>query len=163
MKYLTLGESRNMIRFLKFVGLLEAEDSEILDCVIEHISLDQLRPDFQQWFEAPPYRDLATASLSQALSSDRSWDDSFSRCIDDRDEFSLYERSPRPTILRSQFIWGDYEALSYSWGEYNLDGRIRLNGAEICISRNLEAALRALRRLPKTRSGKRYWIDALCP
>jgi hypothetical protein len=46
MKYLTLGESRNMIRFLKFVGLLEAEDSETLDCVIEHISLDQLRLDF---------------------------------------------------------------------------------------------------------------------
>lgn len=42
-----------------------------------------------------------------------------------------------------------------------MDGRIRLNGVEVCISSNLEAALRALRNLPKTLHGMRYWVDAV--
>jgi hypothetical protein len=49
-----------------------------------------------------------------------------------------------------RFIWGDFEALSYSRGEDNVGGRVRLNGVESCISRNLEAALRAVRDLPET-------------
>jgi hypothetical protein len=70
----------------------------------------------------------------------------------------LYEEDkPAP-----RFLWGDFEALSYTWGEENADGRVVVNGTLCHVHQNLEAALRRLRALPETEYGMRYWIDALC-
>ncbi|PMD41744.1 heterokaryon incompatibility, partial [Hyaloscypha variabilis F] len=51
---------------------------------------------------------------------------------------------------------GGFEALSYTWGEENLDGRVMVDGKLCYIHKNREAALRRLQ------YGMRYWIDALC-
>jgi hypothetical protein len=64
--------------------------------------------------------------------------------------------------LTSRFRWGDFEALSYTWGEENLDGRVIVDGKLHQVHKNLEAALRKLRALPETQHGMKYWIDALC-
>jgi len=61
-----------------------------------------------------------------------------------------------------RFLWGDFEALSYTWGEENADGRVVVNGTLCHVHQNLEAALRRLRALPETEHGMKYWIDALC-
>lgn len=54
-----------------------------------------------------------------------------------------------------RFRWGDFEALSYTWGDENQDGRILLNGRVEKVHKSLEAALR------QTQIGMKYWTDAL--
>jgi hypothetical protein len=78
-------------------------------------------------------------------------------------EGSVVVQEPHATgKLAPRFLWGDFEALSYTWGEENADGRVVVNGTLYHVHRNLEAALRRLRALPETEYGMKYWIDALC-
>jgi hypothetical protein len=56
---------------------------------------------------------------------------------------------------------GDYIALSYTWGDPNQRRPIWINGRRIGVTRNLEQALRHLRRLPNPGSLP-FWIDAAC-
>jgi hypothetical protein len=52
-----------------------------------------------------------------------------------------------------------YEALSYTWGDPTQTLPISLNGAPCPITRNLESALRHLRRRESLRI---LWVDAVC-
>jgi hypothetical protein len=52
-----------------------------------------------------------------------------------------------------------YEALSYVWGDPNVTRPILMQGAEVQVTTNLEAALRYLRQ-PTEES--LFWIDAIC-
>ena len=56
-------------------------------------------------------------------------------------------------------LW--YEALSYAWGEDTLHSnyQISLNGLTFAVTRNLEAALKALRKKHRNRV---VWVDAIC-
>lgn len=51
-----------------------------------------------------------------------------------------------------------YKGLSYCWGDHNDTSTIHLNGAEVQITENLEAALRELGRYESAC----LWVDALC-
>ena len=66
------------------------------------------------------------------------------------------------TYYTPRYKWGDFEALSYTWGSDELKGKLVINGKLIEVGKNLEAALHLLRALPETKYGIRYWIDALC-
>lgn len=175
MRYVPLDDVRNEIRVLSFVLSSKADNSETLDCIIGNVSIDQYHPDFEKWVQKAEKFLKFSIPVADAHARYRGWKDAFSKHIDDRErnllgrvalplrklalpstELTLSSTNPGP-----RFVWGDFEALSYSWGEDNMDGRVRLNGVESSISRNLEAALRALRVLPETQSGMRYWVDAL--
>jgi Heterokaryon incompatibility protein (HET) len=52
-----------------------------------------------------------------------------------------------------------YEALSYVWGTPKITAPITLNDVKFEVTKNLESALRRLRRATSTRL---IWIDALC-
>jgi hypothetical protein len=64
--------------------------------------------------------------------------------------------------IGGRFEWGDYVALSYTWGNPADKKKIILNGEIVLVQANLEAALRALQRKEPMRSGYKIWIDALC-
>ena len=51
-----------------------------------------------------------------------------------------------------------YKGLSYCWGDLDDPSTIHLNGAEVQVTQNLEAALRELAR----QRTERLWVDALC-
>jgi len=98
--------------------------------------------------------------------------DVFTKCVDLRDstlEQTTLNKATNLGLVQhhnqhsdSRFIWGDFEALSYTWGDQGDARSIFVN--EICrdIPKNLEEALRALRDLQETRLGMRYWVDSLC-
>jgi len=67
-----------------------------------------------------------------------------------------------PVTNGYRFLWGDYAALSYVWGDENMTSKIVVNGQEIQVTRNLEVALRALRGRPDFEAGYKLWVDALC-
>ena len=53
----------------------------------------------------------------------------------------------------------DYEALSYTWGEPELESSLYCDGALLQIRPNLDSALRHLR---SGDANRRLWIDAVC-
>ncbi|KAF1978376.1 heterokaryon incompatibility, partial [Bimuria novae-zelandiae CBS 107.79] len=61
-----------------------------------------------------------------------------------------------------RFDWGDYVALSYTWGDPKETREIVVNGKSVQVTVNLEAALRALRDKAPVKAGLKLWIDALC-
>jgi hypothetical protein len=61
-----------------------------------------------------------------------------------------------------RFAWGDYVALSYTWGDPKETREIFVNGKSVQVTVNLEAALRVLRGKAPVKAGLKLWIDALC-
>jgi hypothetical protein len=61
-----------------------------------------------------------------------------------------------------RFVWGDFIALSYTWGNANDAREIIVNGCVVNVTKNLEAALRVLRCRNEYRAGVKLWVDALC-
>lgn len=61
-----------------------------------------------------------------------------------------------------RFAWGDYIALSYTWGDPKETREIFVNGKSVQVTVNLEAALRALCNKAPVKAGLKLWIDALC-
>ncbi|MCJ1456850.1 hypothetical protein MMC28_007216 [Mycoblastus sanguinarius] len=58
--------------------------------------------------------------------------------------------------------WGDFMALSYTWGDPTNVREIIVNGQPFLIPRNLEACLRVLRRKDYIKDGWQIWVDAIC-
>ncbi|KAK4445233.1 HET-domain-containing protein [Podospora aff. communis PSN243] len=61
-----------------------------------------------------------------------------------------------------RYVWGDFVALSYTWGDPARTRSIRMNDLTIDVTLNLYEALLALRSRPFIQSGWKIWIDALC-
>jgi hypothetical protein len=58
-----------------------------------------------------------------------------------------------------RYVWGDYMALSYSWGSGVRSHEIILNNQIFPVTETLDSALRSLR---SDKSPLRLWVDALC-
>lgn len=76
-------------------------------------------------------------------------------------------RSRQGQSATSRLTWrypwpGDYIALSYTWGDENDRKEIIVNGQPMMVTRNLEAALRRLRKKMPIKQGMKVWIDAIC-
>lgn len=70
-----------------------------------------------------------------------------------------HARHPR---VHWRYTWGDFVALSYSWGDPTDTCDIVVNGHIAKVTRNLEAALRVLRDKFAIQAGCKLWIDAIC-
>ncbi|PMD53636.1 uncharacterized protein K444DRAFT_700269, partial [Hyaloscypha bicolor E] len=68
----------------------------------------------------------------------------------------------RRSAVNGRFPWGDYVALSYTWGNTDETSEIVVNGKPVKVRPNLECALRVLREKGPIRAGMKVWIDALC-
>lgn len=157
MVYTKLNDDREEIRLLRFEQTLALYSScEILRLSLEKVSLKDLSDDFSSHANGgEPYAD---------------WNDAFFPHIEYRrallngQDSALQHVQHVPLQVQSstRFVWGDYEALSYTWGDGTQKAHVQINGVLKQVSSALEAALRMLQRLPETRFGMRYWIDALC-
>ena len=61
-----------------------------------------------------------------------------------------------------RYVWGDFVALSYVWGDPTIKCKIYINESSVLVPVNLGAALRQLRNHSRIQQGFRIWIDALC-
>lgn len=62
----------------------------------------------------------------------------------------------------NRYEWGDFVALSYTWGHATPTAMILVDGSVVPVRTNLEAALRRLRNKKPIASGTLVWVDALC-
>ncbi|OAL39136.1 hypothetical protein AYO20_01454 [Fonsecaea nubica] len=72
-------------------------------------------------------------------------------------------KSSRREAYAARFRWGDYVAMSHTWGEKSLFRPVSVNGRVIQVSQNLVQGLTALSRYPAIASGGlKVWNDFLC-
>ncbi|CAN9346683.1 unnamed protein product [Alternaria alternata] len=161
MQYRPLDKPKNDIRVLRFLGpfrSISAEES--IECTIENVPLEE--GSFYSQSDQS-----YTPTQKYPIMRDR-----FTKCVDLRDatierltvEKAIYTGPNHAynQFSKSRFVWGDFEALSYTWGKRGDVKSIVVNGMQKDVPKNLEVALRALRDLPETRLGMRYWVDSLC-
>ncbi|ETN41635.1 uncharacterized protein HMPREF1541_03571 [Cyphellophora europaea CBS 101466] len=67
-----------------------------------------------------------------------------------------------PDSTRHRFLWGDYCALSYVWGDPTDTTIILVNGVKTQITKNLAEALHKLREGGQFSGRFRLWVDAVC-
>ena len=76
----------------------------------------------------------------------------------------ILEPDPSTSLIRAEIVTASltrapkYSALSYTWGDERLTKCIQIDGRDVPVARNVEAALKELD-LP---TGNLIWIDALC-
>ncbi len=61
-----------------------------------------------------------------------------------------------------RYTWGDFVALSYTWGRSTVTREVVVNDLPVLVTENLEACLRVLRDKPFIQQGWKIWIDAIC-
>ncbi|KAI9772823.1 MAG: hypothetical protein M1840_008705 [Geoglossum simile] len=77
-------------------------------------------------------------------------------------EVSAAEDDATVNLPEFRYIWGDYMALSYTWGDPTVTREILVNGYSMRVTKNVEDCLRVLRDKPYIKKGWRIWIDSLC-
>ncbi|KZL70801.1 heterokaryon incompatibility protein [Colletotrichum tofieldiae] len=164
--YSPLDENRNEIRVLNLQTIerpplanLRDEPPEwhgLVHCTVEHVSLDAHLSDYQQW--------VSKAQPLSRRNSDERWrlfSNERYRSLSPTRVSSPFER-PRTHPRYHRFAWGDYGALSYTWGDQTVKVPIIMNGQVVLVGQSLEAALRALSSDPDYIEGLRIWADAIC-
>ena len=134
-------------------------------CTLEHVKLDE------------ESRADAYKSAKSAEGAERKWPEAYTEVDtkplwNDKKLDSGATSSKLPDMglddvnvdgrLAWRFVWGDYVALSYCWGDAGTTREIIVNGYSVHVTVNLEAALRQLRDSHRIKQGLKLWVDAIC-
>ena len=151
--YTPLDEDRDEIRLL---SIQPQQESGLIICHLEKASLKAF---------SNSYRDFLS-TLSSTGKSKRGvlvdWIDSRCQGGYTTSASSAQNSDQIPSQHYHRFIWGDFAALSYVWGEEHGIGKILVNGQEMQVTRNLEVALHHLSSESKFAAEYKLWIDAIC-
>lgn len=163
MKYEPLEPKLDQIRVIRFPQTSRKHCSDVVRCYIEIVSLtgpQEPRPPRER--TKPPVQTSNDVFVNSV--------DLRERCLEELPD--LRPESPASAdILRPihqtpqnayRYVWGDFEALSYTWEGEAECADILINDCRTRVPKNLEQALRALRGLEETKLGMRYWVDYLC-
>lgn len=162
--YQPLVEERNEVRVLSFsksddlaaTTPASSEHIGLVRCTLEHVSLDERLDDYDQFVvKTPPMSRRSSYDLWHTETNDRySSHSPPGRANTPPDRTSAHPRYHR-------FSWGDYGALSYTWGDQSQKRPILLNGTLFFVGRNLETALRRFVHHPDYSDGLKLWVDAI--
>lgn len=190
MPYLPLDPARDEIRVLSIVA--SDDSSKLVECSLKQVSLRDLTPLYSDYISRPAPKDRRSSPSRSAWKALERWVEFSQRHHDEPKANSCsilsipscrwehgklqfeswhsvtklfeiqYSSKHAETPLFPRYNWGDFEALSYCWESEKLEKEIVLDGKATKVPKNLEAALRALRTLPETRTGMKFWVDYLC-
>jgi hypothetical protein len=152
--YQPLSEQRNEIRLLTILPRSHLE--KFVRCKLETKSLHDLTPEYQAFLSNPS---ISRLNKRQAISQ---W---VQRGIAPK----LSTTAPikrihatQPPTSDHRFVWGDYAALSYVWGDESNTAIIILNGKVKRVTSNLEKALQAFCSQGEFKASFKLWVDAIC-
>ncbi|KAH8744029.1 heterokaryon incompatibility protein-domain-containing protein [Hyaloscypha sp. PMI_1271] len=143
MEYQPLDIEANEIRVLELVPstALPEPYRRLIRCRLINVSLNAHTPEYAHFLQ----------QLAQGIPAA------------DTDIVKATLASDKPEQQRNiTFTWGEYFALSYTWGDPSITRPIIVNGHVVEVTENLEKALRVLRDRPEFKSGVKLWVDALC-
>jgi hypothetical protein len=150
---------RDEIRLLTLLPPITTEVDGPIHCSLHSFSPSDHSQEYQKWVknrdgQTPPHETL------------RLWKDHARKTVSQPDNQSKepgQDLDFDPSWLR--YSWGDYIALSYTWGSPERPKQIILNGHPVAVTANFDAALRNVLTIAQTRNstGKlRVWADAVC-
>lgn len=144
--YLPLDPELDQIRVLT---LESSEDSDLLQCTMEVVSLKNITNDYREYESTLPERRRSIPIF-----------DTWLDFIDDRYQYTgTASLETRPETFR--YLWGDFVALSYEWGDTLPVEDMVINGWTVQIRANLASALRELR-FDYFDGRPKLWADAIC-
>ncbi|KAL5329485.1 hypothetical protein ACEPPN_002999 [Leptodophora sp. 'Broadleaf-Isolate-01'] len=146
-QYFPLNENQDEIRLISILpygGRLSH-----VECSIETVSLKSFNAQYHGFL-----------STSSSTGRKRSLEWERLACLGGTNEMAQDKHNRNHPSHR--FGWGDYAALSYVWGDAYDTVPIKMNGQEVHVQRNLEAALRILSSRAEFHGQYRLWVDALC-
>jgi hypothetical protein len=150
--YYPLDKDQDEIRLITI--LPSSNSSPLVCCALETVSLKSVIPE---------YKDFISESDSAATMNSRkmalNWANLHNSNVRDSSDHNAITH---PTRSSYRFLWGDYAALSYVWGDSTSTNQIVINGKTTPVGRNLEIALRALSKQPVFQDGLKLWVDAIC-
>lgn len=154
--YSPLNYNEDEIRLVTF--LPQTSETDLVRCNLETVSLKSLVPEYKDFVS------LSNPTKEHRRKVVADWFHAQYRVISDTQPRSRTVENRIPIRASYRFMWGDYAALSYVWGESHSYARkpILVNGREIFVGKNLEVALRVLCASPEFVDGYKLWIDALC-
>jgi hypothetical protein len=177
MQYFPLKVERNEIRLLKILPQEKLDEpatqirsQEIIQCTLEHVSLDEFTEDSKDYFSQSG-KDVYTAEAfwDRMREKYRAAGLLPPRHSEEEDDANLRAKECKRigfTVTSSprwgRWTWGDYIALSYTWGTWENAQEIIVNGHVVKVTENLHAFLQQMRKTPTCPSGCGLWIDALC-
>ncbi|KAJ5030042.1 heterokaryon incompatibility protein-domain-containing protein [Bipolaris maydis] len=147
--YHNLTPENREIRLLSIVPGVK-DHSQPVHCRLQIYSLDDINSDYLEFmhdFTAPTTQNWTSSRLSPQLANLAPLK-------------RMHSTRPSPSLYR--FNWGDFAALSYVWGDQKNKQTIVLNGHEISVTANLEAALRMFQSGCEFNDKFKLWVDALC-
>lgn len=139
---------------VRVITILPEDDSlGNLQCRMETVSLSDLTPEYRDFLAV--HSQETNSSLRLSL-----W---CSQIAPGRDSLLGDLAAPKfPEVHHHRFKWGDFAALSYTWGNPSQATPIKVNGVLMSVTLNLKNALLMLRAQNFATTFK-IWIDALCP
>ncbi|MCJ1368622.1 hypothetical protein MMC16_007766 [Acarospora aff. strigata] len=161
MEYQPLDVTRNQIRLITLLPQPQSESSRatergqpgsVIHCTLENVSLDDYSSRYRQF--------ITTKKVKEAeWKFQRNWK---LTCIEEAGIQIGDITLDWSTSLFWRFIWGDFVALSYTWGDRVASRPVIVNGVVVEVTENLEAALRRLSTMSDYVEGLKLWVDALC-
>lgn len=136
---------------IQFSALLDRERDDLIHCTLQHYPLAQ-----DHWTGHSLSRD-PTVSLDWITG-----DCETAKKVNSNGDMSEPGDARLDLSTKWRFVWGDFVALSYTWGDPTHKKSIVINGNIVKVQANLEEALRVLRNKKPMKSGYRVWVDALC-
>jgi hypothetical protein len=180
--YSPLKESRNEIRLLRVSKPKSSFFGNVtLDCELVHVSLDDYTPQYAEfmkldgaertaWDRAVLWDHITTDDESRRKFG-QTWEALKSTefrigALDTFTDKPTYRVPGKHAKDTARWTWGDFYALSYTWGDDGVTRPIRVNGKEIHVTKNLRDALRQWYDIEQYQKGQygrlHIWADALC-
>ena len=153
MAYQPLDASRDDFRLVTILPPApDPSDSAPICCYLQNFCLndDHFTPAYKQYLND---KDTAGAWNDPWDYSERLGD--WTRIVRPGDDATAH-------LPEFRYEWGDFMALSYTWGGLANVREIFVNGQPLLITQNLEACPRRLRSKSYVQEGWKLWIDAIC-
>ena len=157
--YQTLDTHRHHIRLITILPLvLNAPQSAPVECRLQDVCIDD------------EHFTLAYKKFLSDKDALGAWKDPerLSELLSPGEELGEWINVSNPSndatthLPEFRYEWGDFMALSYTWGDPTIGREIFVNGHSFMVTKNVDDCLRALRRKQYTQAGWKYWIDAIC-
>jgi hypothetical protein len=192
LEYRELDSGRNEVRLITTLGLTGQGDPlfppDLVKCDLEHVSLNDHTPEYAKFLELDGLHrsTLPRAILWEYITGGEEVEALKLLMAQQQQQQQQQQHGNRaggvvPETVRTfvdkpvyhergkynknttRWTWGEFDALSYVWGDPTVRSDIIVNKQRVSVTKNLEEALRNLHyRRGRHQNGNRIWVDALC-